>query len=220
MKSHDCSVPGITIATDIICGFPTETEDDFEHTMSLCAKYKFPSLFINQYYPRPGTPAAKMKRIPANLVKTRTKRLTDLFNSYEPYADRCGQEYTVLVTDISHDKKYYVGHNKFYEQILVPMKVKLLGKSVRVRVTDVTKFSMIGELLDAEEQWHAASTTTTDVHEQITKTALTSTETNGALTNMGLVDENNYLTLYAIAVILVAFVIRFALLNFVNEYFF
>lgn len=111
------SVPGITIATDIICGFPTETEADFEETVTLCEKYKFPSLFINQFYPRPGTPAAQMKRIPANLVKLRTKRLTDLFNSYEPYADRVGCEYVVLVTDISHDKNYYVGHNKFYEVI-------------------------------------------------------------------------------------------------------
>lgn len=216
-----CSVPGITIATDIICGFPTETETDFEETMTLCAKYEFPSLFINQYYPRPGTPAANMKRIPANLVKTRTKRLTDLFNSYEPYADRCGQEYTILVTDISHDKKYYVGHNQFYEQILVPMKVKLLGKSVRVRITAVTKFSMIGVLLDSEEQWHAASTATTDVHEQITKTALTSTETNGAATNVGLVDENNnYLSRFAIVAIIVAFVIRFFAWKFINEYIF
>lgn len=188
--------------------------------MTLCAKYEFPSLFINQFYPRPGTPAAKMKRIPANLVKTRTKRLTDVFNSYEPYADRCGREYIILVTDISHDKKYYVGHNKFYEQILVPMKTKLLGKSVRVRITAVTKFSMIGELLDSEDDWHAASTNTNDVHEQITKTALTSMETNGALTNLGLVDEKNYLSQFAIIAILIAFVIRCFAWRLITDYIF
>lgn len=43
-------VPGLTIATDIICGFPTETEQDFNETMSLCEKYRFPSLFINQFF--------------------------------------------------------------------------------------------------------------------------------------------------------------------------
>lgn len=67
-------VPGVTIATDVICGFPTETEDDFEETMQLVEEYKFPSLFINQFFPRPGTPAAKMPRIPAQLVKQRTKK--------------------------------------------------------------------------------------------------------------------------------------------------
>merc|ERR1712071_75057 len=64
-------VPGISIATDIICGFPTETEDDFEETINLCTKYKFPSLFINQYFPRPGTPAARLVRLNAQVVKNR-----------------------------------------------------------------------------------------------------------------------------------------------------
>ncbi len=56
-------IPRVTIATDIICGFPTETEANFQETMSLCEKNKFKSLFINQFYPRNGTPAARMKRI-------------------------------------------------------------------------------------------------------------------------------------------------------------
>ncbi|XP_017837382.1 threonylcarbamoyladenosine tRNA methylthiotransferase isoform X2 [Drosophila busckii] len=146
-------VPGLTIATDIICGFPTETEDDFEQTITLCEKYHFPSLFINQFFPRPNTPAAKMTRIPANLVKQRTKRLTELFYSYEPYAERVGQLYTVLVTEISHDKLHYVGHNKSYEQVLLPMRDNLLGTRVRVRITSVSKFSMLGELLDDEQEW-------------------------------------------------------------------
>lgn len=61
-------VPGITIATDVICGFPTETWEDFEETVPLVEEYKFPSLFINQFYPRPGTPAARMKRLPTEEV--------------------------------------------------------------------------------------------------------------------------------------------------------
>ena len=62
------SVSDVTIATDLICGFPTETEADFEETMQLVRDYKFPSLFINQFFPRPGTPAAKMPKIPAQNV--------------------------------------------------------------------------------------------------------------------------------------------------------
>lgn len=150
-------VKGVTIATDIICGFPTETEDNFEETMTLCEKYQFPSLFINQFFPRPGTPAARMEKIPAKQVKKRTKKLTDLFNSYEPYNGRVGETYTALVTEISHDRQHYVGHNKFYEQILLPMKEKLLGKSVRVKITGATKFSMIGEILDDQSKWEVCS---------------------------------------------------------------
>ncbi|XP_055688320.1 threonylcarbamoyladenosine tRNA methylthiotransferase [Lutzomyia longipalpis] len=150
-------VAGVTIATDIICGFPGETEEDFSETMDLCANYKFPSLFINQFFPRPGTPASRMPRIPANLVKTRTKRLTELFSSYEPYQERIGLTQRVLVTEISHDRRFYVAHNKSYEQVLLPMKENLLGKSVTVRIISATKFSMQAEILDSEDAWKECS---------------------------------------------------------------
>ncbi|MPC15348.1 threonylcarbamoyladenosine tRNA methylthiotransferase-like [Portunus trituberculatus] len=137
-------VPGITIATDIICGFPTETEEDFEETLQLCSKYKFPSLFINQFYPRPGTPAARMKRIPTKEVKNRTRRLTELFQSYRPYDHKLGERQTVLVTEESHDKQHWVGHNKFYEQVLVPKKDDFLGKLVEVEIMETGKHYMRG----------------------------------------------------------------------------
>jgi threonylcarbamoyladenosine tRNA methylthiotransferase CDKAL1 len=88
-------VPGITIATDIICGFPNEDEDDFSQTMELIQHYRFAITNISQFYPRPGTPAAKMKRIATNIVKDRSRRLTKLFESFTPYVDLVGT--TVLV---------------------------------------------------------------------------------------------------------------------------
>ncbi|XP_023225944.1 threonylcarbamoyladenosine tRNA methylthiotransferase-like [Centruroides sculpturatus] len=143
-------VPGITIATDIICGFPTETDKDFECTMKLVEQYKFPSLFINQFYPRPGTPAAKMKRIPAQEVKKRTKRMTELFQTYTSYDHKMGEMQKVLVTEVSHDKNYYVGHNKFYEQVLVPKKEEYLGTTINVRITKTGKHYMMGQPLEIE----------------------------------------------------------------------
>ncbi|CAH0398925.1 unnamed protein product [Chilo suppressalis] len=142
------NVPGITIATDIICGFPTETERDFQDTMSLCHKYRFPSLFINQFFPRPGTPAANMQRVPGQEVKKRTKMLSELFRSYEPYGHKVGEIQEVLVTDISHDKNYFVAHNEYYEQVLVPKEDKYMGKMFTVKITSASKFSMIGEPID------------------------------------------------------------------------
>uniref|UniRef100_A0A8C6RIN2 tRNA-t(6)A37 methylthiotransferase n=1 Tax=Nannospalax galili TaxID=1026970 RepID=A0A8C6RIN2_NANGA len=84
-------VPGITIATDIICGFPGETDQDFQDTVRLVEEYKFPSLFINQFYPRPGTPAAKMEQVPAQVKKQRTKDLSRVFHSYTPYDHKVGE---------------------------------------------------------------------------------------------------------------------------------
>lgn len=135
-------VPDVNIATDLICGFPTETEADFEETMDLVREYKFPSLFINQFFPRPGTPAAKMPKIPAQDVKKRTKRVSELFQSYHPYTHKLGEIQQVLVTEVSHDKQYYVGHNKCYDQVLVPKDENLLGKLVEVEITETGKHFM------------------------------------------------------------------------------
>lgn len=85
------SVPGISIATDVICGFPTETEEDFDETLKLLSEYRFPSVFINQFYPRSGTPAAAMRRLDTAETKRRSKLCTQLFHSYTPYGtDRIG----------------------------------------------------------------------------------------------------------------------------------
>ena len=50
-------------------------------------------------------------------VKNRTRRLTELFQSYRPYDHKLGEKQTVLVTEESHDKQHWVGHNKYYEQV-------------------------------------------------------------------------------------------------------
>uniref|UniRef100_A0A671L2D1 tRNA-t(6)A37 methylthiotransferase n=1 Tax=Sinocyclocheilus anshuiensis TaxID=1608454 RepID=A0A671L2D1_9TELE len=137
-------VPGITIATDIICGFPGETEEDFEQTMELVRQYCFPSLFINQFYPRPGTPAAKMEQVPAHVKKQRTKELSALFHSYKPYDHKIGERQRVLVTEDSFDSQYYVAHNKFYEQVLVPKKPEFKGKMIEVDIYEAGKHYMKG----------------------------------------------------------------------------
>ncbi|XP_030345850.1 threonylcarbamoyladenosine tRNA methylthiotransferase [Strigops habroptila] len=138
-------VPGITIATDIICGFPGETDEDFQETVKLVEQYRFPSLFINQFYPRPGTPAAKMRQVPAAVKKQRTKDLSQLFHSYNPYDHKVGERQRVLVTEESFDSNYYVAHNPFYEQVLVPKDPLLMGKMVEVNIYEAGKHFMKGQ---------------------------------------------------------------------------
>ncbi|XP_058411153.1 threonylcarbamoyladenosine tRNA methylthiotransferase isoform X1 [Diceros bicornis minor] len=138
-------VPGITIATDIICGFPGETNQDFQETVKLVEEYKFPSLFINQFYPRPGTPAAKMEQVPAQVKKQRTKDLSRVFHSYNPYVHKVGERQQVLVTEESFDSKFYVAHNRFYEQVLVPKNPTFMGKMVEVDIYESGKHFMKGQ---------------------------------------------------------------------------
>uniref|UniRef100_A0A8C0GA67 tRNA-t(6)A37 methylthiotransferase n=1 Tax=Chelonoidis abingdonii TaxID=106734 RepID=A0A8C0GA67_CHEAB len=140
-------VPGITIATDIICGFPGETDEDFQDTMKLVEEYRFPSLFINQFYPRPGTPAAKMHQVPALVKKQRTKDLSQLFHSYNPYDHKVGERQRVLVTEDSFDCQFYVAHNQFYEQVLVPKDPEFMGKMVEVDIYEAGKHFMKGRPL-------------------------------------------------------------------------
>uniref|UniRef100_A0AAY5ECF4 Threonylcarbamoyladenosine tRNA methylthiotransferase n=1 Tax=Electrophorus electricus TaxID=8005 RepID=A0AAY5ECF4_ELEEL len=139
-------VPGITIATDIICGFPGETDADFQETLELVKKYRFPSLFINQFYPRPGTPAAKMEQVPAQ-KKQRTKQLSALFHSYNPYDHKVGERQRVLVTEDSFDSQYYVAHNKYYEQVLVPKRPEFKGQMITVDIYDSGKHFMRGRMV-------------------------------------------------------------------------
>ncbi|CAI2322532.1 unnamed protein product [Caenorhabditis sp. 36 PRJEB53466] len=138
------NVPNIYIATDMILAFPTETQEDFEESMDLVRKYKFPSLFINQYYPRSGTPAARLKKIDTVEARKRTAAMSELFRSYTRFSeDRIGEVHRVLVTEVAADKCHGVGHNKSYEQILVPLESCTMGEWIDVTIVAVTKFSMI-----------------------------------------------------------------------------
>uniref|UniRef100_A0AAQ6A4C2 tRNA-t(6)A37 methylthiotransferase n=1 Tax=Amphiprion ocellaris TaxID=80972 RepID=A0AAQ6A4C2_AMPOC len=142
-------VPGVTIATDIICGFPGETDEDFQETVDLVKCYRFPSLFINQFYPRPGTPAAKMEQVAAHVVSvdknTTCKKSRKHRHPVAAYTSICGERQHVLVTEESFDGQYYVAHNKFYEQVLVPKRVEFKGKMIEVDIYEAGKHFLKGQ---------------------------------------------------------------------------
>ncbi|KAJ1547874.1 Threonylcarbamoyladenosine tRNA methylthiotransferase [Nowakowskiella sp. JEL0078] len=143
-------IPGISIATDIICGFPTETEDDFEETLSLLEMYRFPVIHISQFYPRPGTPAARMPRINTDIVKKRSRAVTKFFDSYFPYTNAMGSTLEVLVTERSSDGHSFVAHDKFYRQVLIEAddQIRIMGRKITVNVVEVYKWSVRGVLTD------------------------------------------------------------------------
>ncbi|GAA4423657.1 tRNA (N6-isopentenyl adenosine(37)-C2)-methylthiotransferase MiaB [Georgenia halophila] len=72
------AIPDAALTTDIIVGFPGETEEDFVQTLEVVEASRFSSAFTFQYSPRPGTPAADLPQVPAEVVKERYQRLNDL----------------------------------------------------------------------------------------------------------------------------------------------
>ena len=93
-------IPSAAITTDIIVGFPGETEDDFEATMEVVRKSRFASAFTFQYSKRPGTPAAEMEgQVPHEVVQERYERLLELVNAiaWEENQKLTGSDVEVLV---------------------------------------------------------------------------------------------------------------------------
>ncbi|PNY05980.1 threonylcarbamoyladenosine tRNA methylthiotransferase-like protein [Trifolium pratense] len=165
-------VPGMQIATDIICGFPGETDEDFEQTVNLIREYKFSQVHISQFYPRPGTPAARMKKVPSNVVKRRSRELTNVFEAFTPYSGMEGKVERIWITDIASDGVHLpwsqgcclgcgrlshptvrfvgtqVGHTKGYIQVLVIAPDNMLGSSALAKITSVGRWSVFGEIIE------------------------------------------------------------------------
>ncbi|XP_042992928.1 threonylcarbamoyladenosine tRNA methylthiotransferase isoform X1 [Carya illinoinensis] len=141
-------VPGMQIATDIICGFPGETNEDFAQTVSLIKKYKFPQVHISQFYPRPGTPAARMKKVPSAVVKKRSRELTSVFEAFTPYNGMEGRIERIWITEVAADGIHLVGHTKGYVQVLVVAPESMLGVSAIVKITSVGRWSVFGEVME------------------------------------------------------------------------
>jgi len=140
-------VPDMQIATDVICGFPGETNEDFEATINLIKEYKFPHVHISQFYPRPGTPAARMRKVPTSEVKRRSRELTNIFESFTPYVGMEGRIERVWITDTAADGIHLVGHTKSYVQVLIMAPDSMLGTSVEVKITSVSRWSVFGDIV-------------------------------------------------------------------------
>ncbi len=164
-------VPDITIATDIICGFPGETESEWRETMSLIEKYKFPEVHISQFYARPNTPAFRMKRVNTLTVKNRSRELTKLTESYFPWTKLEGQKMKVWITDIAADGVSLVGHTKSYSQILLPggeeNVEKYMGTSAHVKVLSSSRWSCKAEIIENESEAAAGIQSSTSLHKKI-----------------------------------------------------
>ena len=110
--------------TDIICGFPGESENDFQETFDLVENYAFGLLNISQFYARPGTPAAKMRpRVPTATVKARSRRLTALSATFRPYDGLVGSVKSCSsCAEIADGGRRLVAHTASYVKVLAGLR--------------------------------------------------------------------------------------------------
>ena len=109
-------VPGLTLATDIIVGYSTETDEDFQETMSLLHKYDQPIVNISRFFPRPGTPAAALPHTPGKVMKARSRVISDWFKHRTPYKHFLHRVERVWVGN-EREGPYSVAHTKGYVKV-------------------------------------------------------------------------------------------------------
>ena len=143
-------IPEVSISTDIMVGFPGETEEDFLETMDLVDKVGFDQVFTFEYSIRTGTPAAKMEQVPADVVKERFDRLLKLVNTKaRAKVGRFKDEVVeVLVEDIdSHDETMVSGRMNNNTTVHFKGCKELIGQYVMVKLTTEKGFYYIGEMV-------------------------------------------------------------------------
>lgn len=144
------TIPDISITTDIIVGFPGETEEDFEDTLDVVRKAKYDSAYTFIYSKRTGTPAAKMDgQVPEDVVKERFNRLLQTVSetSHEHIKRYEGCNMDVLVEDIDdHDSDFLTG--RMTNNILVHFKgdKELIGTVVNVHMDECKGFYYMGTM--------------------------------------------------------------------------
>ncbi len=146
------AIPGIAITTDIIVGFPGETEEDFEETLDVVKKVRFDSAFTFLYSIRKGTPAAEMEnQVPDDIKHKRFQRLLDTIYpiSLEINQELKDKVVEVLVEEISKtDKTKVTGRTRTNKVVHFPGDKTLIGKLVKVKITNPKTWTLEGELIN------------------------------------------------------------------------
>ncbi len=152
------AMPEIALSTDIIVGFPTETEKDFEDTLDLYRRVGFNSSFTFIYSKRKGTPAAEMEgQVHERDAKDRIARLIKLAEECTLAANQKypGRSYRVLVESVSRrDPNMVSGRTDCGRMVNFPGKTDLIGKIVTVKITQSKLNTLLGEMEEEACPFH------------------------------------------------------------------
>ncbi len=147
IDSLKASFPEVSITTDVIVGFPTEDENDFEETIQLIEKVKPDKVNISKFSPKKGTEASKLKKLPTHILKKRSKTLAEICReiSLEKNLTMIGKVYETLITSRNLGEDTLKGRTPSYKPVTIESEnTSLLGKFVKVRIVDATYSHLIG----------------------------------------------------------------------------
>jgi MiaB-like tRNA modifying enzyme len=132
------AIPNITISTDIICGFPAESEEAFERTLALTEQVKPDIVNVSKFFSRPGTSAEKMTSIvSASDITERSKRLAELVRRISAEKNRAWMNWTgkILIDEIGKQPSSWIGRNFAYKPIVIKSEDQtLFGRFLNIRV--------------------------------------------------------------------------------------
>lgn len=139
-------VPGISIATDVICGFPGETDEDHEKTMDLIRTLRADTVNITRFSPRPGTDAASMPQVHGRISSARSSELTELKNATELDVNSrlIGRRFESLATEKGKDGT--IVRTGYYRPVVVREEIPL-GTFLDVEVTEARPTYLIGNVI-------------------------------------------------------------------------
>ncbi|MEK6938333.1 MAG: tRNA (N(6)-L-threonylcarbamoyladenosine(37)-C(2))-methylthiotransferase [Nanoarchaeota archaeon] len=135
--------PHLTIATDIIIGYPGETDQQYWNTQNLIRKIMPDVINISRFWPRPKTPAARLKLLPGEKVKHRSRVLTDIYHNVARMQNErwIGWEGNIIITEKGKESRQWIGRNESYKPVVVEGEFKL-GQILRVKVERATTFDL------------------------------------------------------------------------------
>ena len=142
-------IPEVSLTTDIMMGFPGETEQDVLDTLDLMEKVCYESAMMYFYNPREGTPAAKMEQLPVEVRKERLQRVIDLQleHTHRQMSARVGKIVQVLVEGVSRDDKTeLLGQTEQHEKVAFKAEKSCIGHFVNVKLTELSGNTFRGEL--------------------------------------------------------------------------
>jgi tRNA-2-methylthio-N6-dimethylallyladenosine synthase len=142
-------VPNVSLGTDIIVGFPTETEEDFQETYDAIKTFRYSVGFFYTYSPRKGTPAMRWKDdVPEEVKEQRLQRLHELQTqiSNEERQQMLGQTVEVLVEDFNRDGNLLKGRTRCWKKVVFAGDANLIGTLQNVAVHSYSNQTLIGDL--------------------------------------------------------------------------